>query len=276
MNEGAVSAVLGLRGWPAVGGGGDHRPRRPAGRPRRARGCTCATSRTAGSVDIIRRAKERGIDVTAEVTPHHLLLTDDLVAELRPRVQGQSAVADRSADVEALREGLADGTIDVVATDHAPHTARGQGLRVGRRGVRDARSADGAVGGDRRPWSSTGAPGLGRVSPSGCRSLRPGSVGWPTTADPSPWGSRRTSPLVDADAVWTVDPADFPGPSRNSPYRGMELPGRVVATFLRGRPTVLAGAVGGGSSDRRAALSEQAAVTDWPLRLVLTRPDTAR
>src|SRR6185436_19158939 len=75
---------------------------------------------TAGSVEVIRWAKARGIDVTAEVTPHHLLLTEDLVSSYDPRYKVNPPLR-RAEDVEALRAALADGTIDVVATDHAPH-----------------------------------------------------------------------------------------------------------------------------------------------------------
>ena len=119
MHEGTVSAELGLPGWPAV-----------AEEAIIARDCllaqhvgsrlhVCHVS-TKGSVDIIRWAKERGCDVTAEVTPHHLILTDDLVESYDP-VYKVNPPLRTAEDVQALREGLADGTIDIVATDHAPH-----------------------------------------------------------------------------------------------------------------------------------------------------------
>ena len=119
MNEGELSGRLGLAGWPAV-----------AEEAIIARDCLLAAhvgSRlhvchvsTAGSVDLIRWAKSKGVDVTAEACPHHLLLTDELAATYDPTYKVNPPL--RSAtDVEALRAGLADGTIDVVATDHAPH-----------------------------------------------------------------------------------------------------------------------------------------------------------
>ncbi|HLU97540.1 MAG TPA: dihydroorotase, partial [Thermobifida alba] len=119
MNEGVVSDRLGLAGWPAV-----------AEEAIIARDCllaehvgsrlhVCHVS-TKGSVQIIRWAKSRGCDVTAEVTPHHLLLTDDLAESYDP-VYKVNPPLRTAEDVEALREGLADGTIDIVATDHAPH-----------------------------------------------------------------------------------------------------------------------------------------------------------
>ena len=119
MNEGELSGRLGLAGWPAV-----------AEEAIIARDCLLAAhvgSRlhvchvsTAGSVEIVRQAKARGWNVTAEVTPHHLLLTDELAATYDP-VYKVNPPLRSAADVEALRAGLADGTIDIVATDHAPH-----------------------------------------------------------------------------------------------------------------------------------------------------------
>ena len=100
--------------------GVDHRPRRAARRARRLPACTSATCPRPGSVEIVRWAKSKGWHVTAEVTPHHLLLTDELVRAYDP-VYKVNPPLRTEADVEALREALADGTIDCVATDHAPH-----------------------------------------------------------------------------------------------------------------------------------------------------------
>ena len=119
MNEGEISARLGLKGWPAVAEESiiardvllaDHV---------KSRLHICHLT-TAGGVEIIRWAKARGIDVTAEVTPHHLLLTDDLATSYDPVFKVNPPLRTES-DVHALREALADGTIDIVATDHAPH-----------------------------------------------------------------------------------------------------------------------------------------------------------
>ena len=119
MNEGELSGRLGLAGWPAV-----------AEEAIIARDCLLAAhvgSRlhvchvsTAGSVEIVRQAKEKGWNVTAEACPHHLLLTDELAATYDPIFKVNPPLR-TAADVEALRAGLADGTIDIVATDHAPH-----------------------------------------------------------------------------------------------------------------------------------------------------------
>ena len=121
MNEGTVSARLGLRGWPAVAEEGIIARDVLLASHVKSRLHICHVS-TAGSVDIIRWAKSRGIDVTAEVTPHHLLLSDELVESYDPKFKVNPPLRSNE-DIAALRMGLADGTIDIVATDHAPHPA---------------------------------------------------------------------------------------------------------------------------------------------------------
>ncbi|WP_022877382.1 dihydroorotase, partial [Microbacterium sp. B19] len=121
MNEGAVSAELGLAGWPAVAEESIIARDVLLAEHVGSRLHVCHLS-TAGSVDIIRWAKKRGVNVTAEVTPHHLLLTDELVRDYDARFKVNPPLR-REEDVLAVREGLADGTIDIVATDHAPHPA---------------------------------------------------------------------------------------------------------------------------------------------------------
>lgn len=119
MHEGEVSAVLGLPGWPAVAEESIIARDVLLAQHTGSRLHVCHVS-TAGSVEIIRWAKERGINVTAEVTPHHLLLTDEAVRSYDPVYKVNPPLRTES-DVEALRRGLADGTIDIVGTDHAPH-----------------------------------------------------------------------------------------------------------------------------------------------------------
>src|SRR6185503_18565685 len=119
MNERDVSAVLGLAGWPAVAEESIIARDVLLAEHVGSRLHVCHVS-TAGSVEVIRWAKARGIDVTAEVTPHHLLLTEELVSSYDPRYKVNPPLR-RAEDVEALRAALADGTIDIVATDHAPH-----------------------------------------------------------------------------------------------------------------------------------------------------------
>ena len=119
MNEGAVSAELGLAGWPAVAEESIIARDVLLAEHVGSRLHVCHLS-TAGSVDIIRWAKKRGVNVTAEVTPHHLLLSEELVRGYDARFKVNPPLR-RDEDVQAVREGLADGTIDIVATDHAPH-----------------------------------------------------------------------------------------------------------------------------------------------------------
>ena len=119
MNEGELSGRLGLRGWPAVAEEAIIARDVLLAEHVGSRLHVCHLS-TAGSVEIVRWAKSRGIDVTAEVTPHHLLLTEDLAATYDPVFKVNPPLRG-DADVEAVRAGLADGTIDIVGTDHAPH-----------------------------------------------------------------------------------------------------------------------------------------------------------
>src|SRR3954449_2031014 len=121
MHEGERSGVLGLRGWPAVAEEAIIARDVLLAEHVGSRLHVCHVS-TAGSVEILRWAKGRGVDVTAEVTPHHLLLTDALVATYDPRYKVNPPLR-TDEDVQALRAALADGTIDAVATDHAPHAS---------------------------------------------------------------------------------------------------------------------------------------------------------
>ncbi len=239
MNEGVVSDRLGLAGWPAV-----------AEEAIIARDCllaehvgsrlhVCHVS-TKGSVQIIRWAKSRGCDVTAEVTPHHLLLTDDLAESYDP-VYKVNPPLRTAEDVEALREGLADGTIDIVATDHAPHPSEAKETEwsqaaMGMLGLETALSVvqHTMVDTGLLDWAGvaqrmSAVPArIGRVADQG----RPLAVGEPANVT-----------LYDPAATRVVDPAAMASKSRNSPYAGMRLPGRVLATFLRGKPTVLDGKI---------------------------------
>ncbi|WP_196717566.1 dihydroorotase [Actinomyces trachealis] len=237
MHEGRVSAELGLRGWPSVAEESIIARDVLLAEHVGSRLHVCHLS-TAGSVDIIRWAKSRGIDVTAEATPHHLLLTDELARNYSPLYKVNPPLRTQ-ADVNAVREALADGTIDVVGTDHAPHPLEDkdcewQAGAFGMTGLETALSViiQTMVEPGRLDWrgvarvlSETPAR-IGRITDQG----RPIAVGEPanlTVVNPS---VRRT---VDPHAQWTR--------STNTPYVGMELPGQVMATFLRGRPTVLDG-----------------------------------
>ena len=238
MNEGELSGRLGLAGWPAV-----------AEEAIIARDCLLAAhvgSRlhvchvsTAGSVEIVRDAKRKGWNVTAEACPHHLLLTDELAATYDPIYKVNPPLRS-AADVEALRAG--PGRRHHRHRRHRPRAApaRGQGLRVGGRRVRDARPGDRAVDRAGRPWS-TPACSTGPASPSGCPT-RPARIG--RVADhgrPIEEGAPANVVLYDPAARRTIEASESASLSRNTPYAGMELPGRVVATFLRGKATVLDG-----------------------------------
>jgi dihydroorotase len=237
LNEGVMSARLGLSGWPAV-----------AEEAIIARDCLLAAhvgSRlhvchvsTAGSVEIIRWAKSKGWQVTAEVTPHHLLLTDELAEGYDPifKVNPPLRTAD---DVTALREALADGTIDCVATDHAPHPVEAKETEwaVAAMGMIGLETALPAV---QEAMVDTGLLDWAGVADR--MSYRPARVGLLRgQGQPLTVGAPANLTLYDPAVRTAVDPGGFASRSLNSPFAGMELPGRVVATFLRGRPTVLEG-----------------------------------
>ena len=234
-HEGEVSGRLGLPGWPAVAEESIVARDVMLTEHTGSRLHVCHVS-TAGSVEVIRWAKSRGIAVTAEVTPHHLLLTCDLLADYDP-VYKVNPPLRRAEDVAALRAGLADGTIDAVATDHAPHAAHDKdhafadaafgmlGLQTALGVVAETMVASGLL-----DWAgvadrmSVRPAAIGRLGGHG----RPLEVGEPanlTLVDPA------GSYLVDVDALASK--------SRNTPFAGRTLPAAVVATFLRGRPTVL-------------------------------------
>jgi dihydroorotase len=238
VNEGEISGRLGLAGWPAV-----------AEEAVIARDCLLAAQvdsalhvchvSTAGSVEIIRWAKSKGWRVTAEVTPHHLLLTEELAAGYDP-VYKVNPPLRTAADVAALRAGLADGTIDCVATDHAPHPVEDKetewaaaafgmtGLETALRVVHAAMVETGLL-----DWAGVAERMSARPAVIGRLAAGHGSQLTP--------GSPASLVLYDPAARDQVDPAAHASRSRNSPFAGMVLPGRVTATFLRGNATVLDG-----------------------------------
>jgi dihydroorotase len=237
MHEGDRSARLGLTGWPAAAEEAIiARDVLLAGHVG-ARLHVCHVS-TAGSVEILRWAKGRGVQVTAEVTPHHLLLTDacaesyDPVFKVNPPLRTQE-------DVEALRAGLADGTIDAVATDHAPHAVEDKEsewaqARPGMLGLEQALSVvvETMVEAGLLDWRGV----ADRMSVRPAVIGRLGNHGRPLAP-----GEPANLLLLDARTRAAVDPAALASRSRNSPYAGRELPGRVVHTFLKGTATVLDG-----------------------------------
>ncbi len=233
MHEGEVSARLGLTGWPAVAEEAIiARDALLAGHVG-ARLHVCHVS-TAGSVDVFRQAKAAGVRVTAEVTPHHLLLTDERASSYDPVFKVNPPLRTQE-DVAALRSALAEGLIDIVATDHAPHAVEDKECewgyaRPGMLGLETALSIVLDVLGPDWPLIAD------RMSRTPARIAGLTEHGHLPTA-----GAPATFTLVDPVARWEVDPSASASRSRNTPYAGMTLPGRVVATFLRGEPTVLDG-----------------------------------
>ncbi|WP_418276802.1 dihydroorotase [Isoptericola jiangsuensis] len=239
MNEGVVSAEIGLTGWPAVAEEAIIARDVLLAEHVGSRLHVCHLS-TAGSVEIVRWAKSRGIDVTAEVTPHHLILTDELARDYDPTFKVNPPLR-TARDVEAVRAGLADGTIDIVATDHAPHTREDKDCEwgaaaFGMTGLETALSVvqQTMVDTGRLSW-----PDVARVM-----STAPARIGLVDDAHGRPIevGEPANLTLVDPAATRVVDGGAQVTASANTPFRGRELPGRVVATFLRGRATVLDGA----------------------------------
>jgi dihydroorotase len=250
MNEGVVSAQIGLTGWPAVAEESIIARDVLLAEHVGSRLHVCHLS-TAGSVEIIRWAKGRGIDVTAEVTPHHLILTDDLARDYDPVFKVNPPLR-TAKDVEAVRAGLADGTIDIVATDHAPHPVEDKDCEwssaaFGMTGLETALSVvqQTMVDTGRMTWTdvarvlSENPARIGRIAQS---QGRPVAVGEPANLT-----------LVDPAATRAIEGRTQVTASDNTPFSGMELPGRVVATFLRGRATVLDGTVVDGTSFEGAA-----------------------
>jgi dihydroorotase len=239
MNEGEVSGRLGLTGWPAVAEEAIiSRDALLAGHVD-SRLHICHIS-TAGSVEILRWAKGKGWDVTAEVTPHHLSL-DDSEAESYDPVYKVNPPLRTRADIEALRAGLADGTIDCVATDHAPHAQEDKetewgaaspgmlGLQTALSVVTETMVNTGALDWRGVAQRMSVAPArIGRLAGHG----RPIAVGEPANLV-----------LIDPGASWTVDATALASKSRNTPFEGRTLPARVVATVLRGRITARNGRV---------------------------------
>jgi len=238
-HEGELSGRLGLPGWPSVAEevivARDVMLARHTGSR-----VHVAHVSTAGSVEIIRWAKAQGISVTAEVTPHHLMLTTDLLAGYDPTFKVNPPLRP-SEDVEALRAALSDGTIDAVATDHAPHARHDKehtfdNAAFGMLGLETALSviSEVMVGSDLLDWA--GVAQVMSVHPARIAGLaghgRPIAVGEPANLT-----------LVDPSAVVIVDQDASMSLSRNNPWHGRRLTGAVHATLLRGVPTVLKGAL---------------------------------
>jgi dihydroorotase len=229
-HESELSGRLGLPGWPGIAEESIVARDVMLARHTGSRVHIAHVS-TAGSVEVIRWAKAQGVDVTAEVTPHHLLLTHDLLSTYDP-VWKVNPPLRPEEDVRALREALADGTIDAVATDHAPHARHDKehAFVDASPGMLGLETALGVVSqvmvqGGLLDWA-----GVARVmSVNPARIARLDGHGQPLAA-----GSSANLTLVDPGATWTVDRDASHSLSRNNPWHGHPLTGRVVATFIRG------------------------------------------
>ena len=237
MHEGRCCSTLGLPGWPSLAEElmvhRDIELVRLTGAP-----VHVLHLSTAGSVELVRRAKADGLPVTAEATPHHISLTDE-------ELTGYSAIFKVNpplrtmADVEAVRAGLADGTIDAIATDHAPHApeTKERPLDEAPPGMLGLETALGVALGRLLDAGMSVAEVIGAMSwkPAAIAGVadehgRPVAVGEPANLT-----------VVDPDRTWQVVPAELASRSRNTPFVGRELRGMVVHTVLRGTPTVVDG-----------------------------------
>ena len=231
MNEGLVSTELGLSGQPAAAEDvmvardivlaeltGAH--------------LHIAHISTAGAVRMVRDAKARGVRVTAEATPHHLLLTDEAVRGYDPNTKMAPPLRGKR-DVEALVEALADGTVDCIATDHAPHATVREGGRVRGGRQRRGRPRDGGAA----PARSPRAAGRHRPRHAGDAPLRrAGPAAAPSRRKPGHRRRRRTSPCSTSSRPWTVKPAAFRSRSRNTPFAGATGRGVPWMTIVAGAP----------------------------------------
>jgi len=233
-HEGEVSGRLGLAGWPAVAEESIVARDVMLAEHTGSRLHVCHVS-TGGTVEVIRWAKARGIAVTAEVTPHHLLLTCDLLSSYDPVFKVNPPLRPDS-DVQALRAALADGTLDAVATDHAPHAPHDKDHAFGDAafGMLGLQTALGVVA---ESMVSTGLLNWAGVADR--MSVRPAAIGGLVThGRPIEPGEPANLTLIDPDGSYTVDADALASKSRNTPFAGRTLPAAVVATFLRGRATV--------------------------------------
>ena len=235
MNEGEMSSRLGLKGWPAVAEEAIIARDVLLTEHVKSRLHVCHVT-TAGGVEIIRWAKQRGIDVTAEVTPHHLLLTDDLASTYDPIYKVNPPLRSH-ADVHALREALAEGIIDIVATDHAPHPTESkdcewQEASFGMLGLETALSIV------QKTMVDTGLMDWQQVSER--MSHTPARIGgYENHGQQIAVGSTANLLVIDPSQNWHVDRDLTMSKSTNSPYHGHTLPGVITHTFFQGRATVI-------------------------------------
>jgi dihydroorotase len=228
MHEGQVATELGLHGIPSASE--DVMVARNLALAELTGGrLHLAHLSTAGSVRMVREAKARGIRVTAEACPHHFLLTEEAVREFNTNAKMNPPLRSRK-DVDAIKAGLKDGTIDVIATDHAPHAAFEK--------EREFDYAPFGIVGLETAWGLTmvlveegvltveQAVAALTVQPARAFGLAKGTLAAGADADVT---------IVDPDAQWVVDPERFRSKGRNTPFSGWKLKGQVVSTLVGGR-----------------------------------------
>jgi dihydroorotase len=231
MNEGSVSARIGLPGWPAIAEEAIIARDILLAEHVQSRLHICHLT-TAGGVELVRWAKQRGIQVTAEVTPHHLLLTDDLVENYDPIYKVNPPLRTQK-DVMALREGLAEGIIDIVATDHAPHPAEDkdcewQAAAFGMVGLETAFSVvvKTMIESKLMSWADL----VDRMS------IRPAKIaGYKQQGQVIAENSPANLILVDTAGSWQVERNNLKSKSKNTPFNGMNLPAVISDVIYNGK-----------------------------------------
>jgi dihydroorotase len=231
MNEGSVSARIGLPGWPAIAEEAIIARDILLAEHVQSRLHICHLT-TAGGVELVRWAKQRGIQVTAEVTPHHLLLTDELVENYDPIYKVNPPLRTQK-DVMALREGLAEGIIDIVATDHAPHPAEDkdcewQAAAFGMVGLETAFSVVVKTMIESKLMSWTDL--VDRMS------TKPAQIaGYKQQGQLIAENTPANLILVDTGASWQVERNNLKSKSKNTPFNGMNLPGVISEVIYSGK-----------------------------------------
>ena len=230
MNEGSVSARIGLPGWPAIAEEAIIARDILLAEHVQSRLHICHLT-TAGGVELVRWAKKRGIQITAEVTPHHLLLTDDLVENYDPIYKVNPPLRTEK-DVMALREGLAEGVIDIVATDHAPHPAEDkdcewQAAAFGMVGLETALSVlvKTMIETKMMSWNDL----IDRMSIAPAR-----IAGYSTQGQLIAEKNHANLTIIDTDRSWIVNRDKLQSQSKNTPFNGYELPAVVTDVFHNG------------------------------------------
>jgi dihydroorotase len=243
MNEGSVSARIGLPGWPAIAEEAIIARDILLAEHVQSRLHICHLT-TAGGVELVRWAKQRGIQVTAEVTPHHLLLTDDLVENYDPIYKVNPPLRTQK-DVMALREGLAEGTIDIVATDHAPHPAEDkdcewQAAAFGMVGLETAFSVvvKTMIDSNLMSWTDL----VDRMS------IKPAQIaGYKQQGQTIVENSPANLILVDTAGSWQVERTNLKSKSKNTPFEGMNLPGVISDVIYNGKLVLSNGSIVNGN-----------------------------